>query len=177
MMMKFSKTFALTMVLGTATMAAQAEGLYVGGSLGETKLKRDNPAIGMTDTTDTAVKAYAGYSFNPNFSLEAGVARFGKFEGTTGDTKAHATYLDAVGLLPVVPNLSVLGRIGVYDAKLSNATLGADHTTGIKLGAGLQYDLSKTVSLRTEWERYGLQDFGGHHNRADVYTVGVNYKF
>lgn len=177
MMMKFSKPLALMALLGTATLAAHAEGLYVGGGLGETKLKHDNPAIGLTDSSDTAVKAYAGYSFNPNFSLETGVVRFGRFDGTTGSTRAHATYLDAVGLLPLASNFSALGRIGVYDAKLSNATLGADHTTGLKLGAGLQYDLSKTVSLRGEWERYRLQDFGGNTNRTDLYTVGVNYKF
>jgi OOP family OmpA-OmpF porin len=175
--MKFSKPFALTLLLGTATLAAHAEGLYVGGGLGETRMKNASPALGITDSSDTALKAYAGYSFNPNFSLEAGVVRFGKFAGTSGDTRARATYLDAVGLLPLAPNLSALGRLGLYDAKLSNPTLGADHSTGIKIGAGLQYDLSKTVSLRGEWERYHLGDLGDSKARGDLYTVGVNYRF
>jgi OOP family OmpA-OmpF porin len=175
--MKFSKPLALTIALGSASLAAHADGLYVGGGLGQTRLGSANPALGLTDSTDTAVKAYAGYSFNPNFSLETGVARFGKFDGTSGDTRAHAVTLDAVGLLPLGSNFSALGRLGVYDAKLSNATLGSQHTTGVHVGAGLQYDLSKTVSLRGEWERYGLKDLGGDKARADLYTIGVNYKF
>jgi OOP family OmpA-OmpF porin len=176
--MTFQRKLSIASALFAAVvLPAHAEGLYAGGALGESHLKSPDSALGVSDHSATAFKLYGGYSFTPNFSLETGYADLGRFAGTSGDTKAHALFLDGVGTLPLGNGFSALGRLGVYDAKLRNATLGSQSTTGLKLGAGVQYDLSKAMALRGEWERYRMNDFGSAKAKADLYTVGLNYRF
>ena len=45
-----------------------------------------------------------------------------------------------------------------------------------KVGAGVQYDFDKQLGLRGEWERYRFDALGSKTN-ADMYSVGLNYKF
>lgn len=170
-------TFALA---GTAqAQLASTPGYYIGGNVGQSHLKDDSPLGSDTDRSDTGYKFYGGYQFNPNFALELGYAGLGKFEAPSGDVKARGLYLDAVGLVPLAPQWSALGRIGVVEteAKISGSGLTVkDHDTGLKVGAGLQYDFNPSTALRGEWERYRV---GMDSVRSDVdqYSLGVVFKF
>ena len=41
---------------------------------------------------------------------------------------------------------------------------------------GVQYDFDKQLGVRGEWERYRFDALGSKSN-ADMYSVGLNYKF
>jgi len=186
------KSIARTLFSGGVLVAgalvaasARAEGLYVGGNVGGSDYRGD--AIGglSTDRSGTGYKLYGGYSFNPYFGLETGYADLGHFNGDGGRLRARGLFLDAVGSYPLGYNFSALGRIGMFTGRLSqdlnaNADGGPsdDHGSGTsyKLGAGLQYDLSKSVALRGEWERYRFDALDTKPG-VNLFSVGVNYRF
>jgi OOP family OmpA-OmpF porin len=150
---------------------------YVGLSVGQPDWRTDNLAgVSSGSNSGTGFKLYGGYAFNPNFALEAGGVSLGKLRGTGGDVKADGLYLDAVGMLPLNPQWSLLGRAGVVNSRVRSSTLGSERGTSGKLGLGVQYNLNANTSIRGEWERYGLKAFG-EKPKVDLYTVGVNVAF
>lgn len=159
-----------------ATAAVQAEGVVVGGSLGSSHFKGDEVGGLATDRSSTGLKLYGGYAFNPNLSLEAGYADLGKFRSAAGEVKANALFADVVGTLPLSNGFSALARAGVISGKLDSSLAGSDRGTGIKVGAGLQYDFDQNIGLRGEWERYRIDALGSKSN-TDLYSIGLNYKF
>ena len=173
------KTIANALVCASllAGVAAHAEGLSVGGSLANSRFQSDGIAgAAVNDRTSTGGKIYGGYQFTPNFGLEAGYARLGKFGTDAGDVKGDGYYLDGVGTLPLGNNFSLLGRLGAFRGKLKSDLAGSDSGTSYKVGAGVQYDFDKNLGLRGEWERYRFDALGTKSN-TDLYSVGVNYKF
>ena len=168
------------MAAGSAhAQLAATPGYYVGGNVSQSHLKDDSPLVPDTDRSDTGYKFYGGYQFTPNFALEAGYAGLGKFQAPSGDVKARGLYLDAVGTVPLAPQWSALGRVGVVDteSKISGSGLTVkDHDTGLKVGAGLQYDFSPSTALRGEWERYRV-GMDSVRTNVDQYSLGLVVKF
>lgn len=173
-MKKIANALLCVSMLGAA--AAHAEGLSIGGSLASTKWKGDDIGGLSTDKSATGGKIYGGYSFTPNFGLEAGYATFGKFKSAAGSLKADGFYADAVGTLPLGNGFSALGRVGVFNGKLDSSLGGDDRGTSYKVGAGVQYDFDPKLGIRGEWERYRFDALGTKSN-ADMVSVGLNYKF
>ena len=81
-----------------------------------------------------------------------------------------------LGTLPLGNGFSALGRVGLFNGKLDSSTAGSDRGTSYKVGAGVQYDFDKQIGVRGEWERYRFDALGSKSN-ADMYSVGLNYKF
>lgn len=162
-----------------AQTRALTDGLYLGLSLGESHLKAGASTLGLGDASDNAAKLYGGLQLTPHFAIELGRARLGRFGSSQGaaDLRAHANFIDGVGMLPLGRGFSVLGRLGLADASVSQDGSGSDRRTGIKLGTGLQYQLSPQMALRGEWERYRLDTLGGSRSNADQYTLGLLLRF
>jgi len=165
---------AAAMAVALAPLAAHAEGVYIGGNLGQGHWQ--DPVAGVqSGTTDLSGKIYGGYQFNPNFALEAGGAALGESKQASGTVKGNVGFVDAVGTLPLAPQWSAIGRVGVLRGKTDTSN-GNDYGNGLKVGLGAQYELTKTTSLVGEWERYKLDAFDSHPN-VDQYTVGVKAHF
>lgn len=169
------------LALAQAQQASSSDhGLYVGGNVGSSQRSGDSPLSGSIGKDDTAYKVYGGWEFHPNFAVEAGYTDLGKFSGSAGSLKSHGVYADLVGKLPLADRFSALGRVGVYDGHTTVRDVagpsGKDNETNLKYGAGLQYDLTKSASLRAEWERYRLGVIDDHTN-VNTYTVGANFRF
>jgi OOP family OmpA-OmpF porin len=155
------------------------EGYYLGGSLGQAHYKDGSPLSTPLDDADTGFKLNGGYRFNRQFSLELGYADLGHFKSDGGGLKVHGLYLDAVATLPIAPQWSALGRLGVFNSHSRLDDLGTstrDTRNTLKVGAGLQYDLTPQTALRGEWERYGAGAAGRTAN-TDLYSLGVQVKF
>lgn len=180
----------LTALAGAALLsfaaASHAEGLSIGASIGDARHSGDSLLGGYpADRSHFGGKLYGGYSFTPNFSLEAGYADLGRITSDAGRVRADSWFLDAVGSLPLGNDFSLLGRVGLIDGQLRRDLNGSqidgsasasERGTGYKLGAGLQYDFSKSTSLRAEWEHYRFKALDSTP-RTNLLTVGVNYKF
>ena len=168
---------ALAATLGAGWMnAAHAEGLYLGANLSAPDWRTPiNDTHG--DSKGAGVNLYGGVQLNRNVSVELGAMTLGHLDARDGaaDIKAHGGYLDLVGTVPLAPQLSAIGRIGYTRANFVSSA-GSDNGDGLKLGAGLQYDLSSRVALRGEWNRYRLDAYGSG-NQTDQYSLGVKVGF
>jgi OOP family OmpA-OmpF porin len=155
-----------------AALPAHAEGFYAGGSLGTTDWQADSIRGVPEDRSGAAGKLYGGWQFHPNFSLEAGAVTLGRFGP---DARANGAFVDGVGKWTFADRWLALGRLGVSSMRMK--ALGeTDRGTNLKVGLGVQYDLSQTTAVRGEWERYRLDTFGGKDD-ADMYSIGVQVAF
>jgi len=172
----FTKPLLGTLLLAGSVMAvsAHAEGFYGGASLGGQSYP-DRVNGNSTSGSALSAKLYGGYQVNPNLALEGGIAELGSVNSGSGKVDSYGTFIDAVGTMPLNPQWSLLGRVGVAHMTVNTPT-GDDGGNGLKVGLGVEYALSKTMAVRGEWERYQLTGFGSSPN-ADQYTVGLKLGF
>lgn len=161
----------------------------LGGGLTTTSIADRNRDIGY--------KLYGGYQFNPNFSMEGGYFDLGKFGFTAntspagtldGNIKVKGLNLDLVGTLPITEKFSAFGRGGVtyYQSKDSFSGTGvvgvsnpnpSKSGASYKFGVGLQYAFTPALAMRTEVERYRINDAVGNKGDIDLVSVGLVYRF
>lgn len=165
---------AAVLVLG-GIGAAHAEGPYVGGNLGTPDYSSTIDGVGGNGS-GVAGKLFGGYQFTPNFALEGGYFDLGHIDDGTGRVKLRGAYLDAVGLYEFAPKWSVLGRAGLAEGRFTSVG-GKDSSPALKLGAGIQYDLTDRVALRTEYERYRFTDAFDAKANVGVVSVGLKVAF
>lgn len=149
-----------------------------------------------TDEKDTAYKLFGGYQFNRNIAVEGGYFDLGKNSFNTtvpggtvrGESRVQGLNLDVVGTLPFTERLSALARVGVQHAWSKHTAGGTGvgalvpssskgDDGGMKLGFGLQYEMSPSVWVRGEVERYRIKNAVGQNNNVDVATVSLVFPF
>ncbi len=169
---------ATALALSGAWTAANAEndsGFYVGGGVGQFNVQIDDvddadDAIERLDDDDTAWKAFAGYRFNPYFSIEAAYIDFGgpsdsiDASGSSGDYKVEmsgfAPYI--IGTLPVGP-VELFAKVGYYfydvDLSVDLDDLGGDvfrsssSEEDLLYGAGVGMTFFEHLHARLEYEK------------------------
>lgn len=174
-------------------------------TIDDARINRSLVGAGFSSTTiedrdhDTGYKVFGGYQFNPNFAIEGGYFNLGQsgFTATTvpsgsliGDIKVQGVNLDLVGTLPITERLSVLGRVGANYAQTDGTfrTTGAAQAfnfnpspsardTNLKVGLGMEYAVTESLSWRAEVERYRINDAVGNKGDVDLYSVGLVYRF
>ena len=187
---------------------------YVGASFGASdadyssgELVSDLASLGWTinnpsvDDTDTAWKAYAGFSFNEYVALEGGFADLGKVETRFGATVApdeiDAILRDTYSIHPVLGDgwygavvlsypvspeqFSLTARAGFFgwesdiDVEVVQGGTGRvsdrDSGTDMLYGLGVEWHVNEQWTITGEWERYELKDW------VDVPSVGVKFRF
>ena len=161
----------------------------LGAGLATTNFDRDN--------SDTAYKLFGGYQFHPNFAVEAGYFNLGSF-GFTATTSPPGTLngrmwvqglnLDLVGKLPLTDRWSATARIGAQyahtrDRFRSTGVVGvqsptaSERDTSYKLGIGLQYEVSPSMFVRLDAERYRVKDAISNRRHVDLVTVSLVFPF
>jgi len=152
------------------------------------------------EDSDVGYKLLGGYKFNKNFAVEGGYFNLGEFGFTasyapastfTGNIKLQGLNLDAVGILPFTEKFSAFGRVGLIYSEGKDGFTGTGAGTAVaaadpnpkeseanyKYGVGLQYDLTRALSLRGEWERYRVNDSVGNKGDVDMLSVGLVFMF
>ena len=159
-----------------ATMAAaQAEGLYIGGNVSQPDYRASIGAING-GTGDTGYRLYGGYQFNRYFGLEGGYFDLGKVSNASGNANGRGFYLDGVGTFPISPSWSLLGSAGYSQARFKTSA-GDDSSPGFKLGAGVQYDFTKQVAMRLQYERTRYTDVFNEKLGVGQTSLGLKYGF
>jgi OOP family OmpA-OmpF porin len=106
----------------------------------------------------------------------------------TGDIKLKGFNLDAVLSVPFTERFSGFIRAGIVNAEAKDTFSGtglvtvtnpspSERGTHYKFGGGLQYDFTKSFSMRLEVERYRIPDAVGNKGDIDLASVGVLFKF
>jgi opacity protein-like surface antigen len=141
----------------------------VGASIGQADLDIDK---------DTAWKASIGYQINRTFAAEVGYTNLGEVSEGVGplSAEAEATAWEVIGIakFPVANQLSIYGLAGIAMAEVEGRVLGvsfSDDSTELTFGVGAQYDVSRNLGVRAQWQRYGADE------DIDVISVGVVFKF
>lgn len=149
---------------------AYAEGWYAGAGVGQAEYE------GLSDKP-TSMKLFLGYSFNPNAAVEFAYVDSGEATEDTflGDFKASADGVEVsvVGLLPVNSAVSFLGRLGLFnwDAEFElGGASASDSGTDLTYGLGVQFDISKAVALRGEYQVYDVDG-------DDIDNIGISALF
>lgn len=159
---------------------------YVGGSLGQSKMKLDCTGLSNCDDKDTAWRIFGGFQINRNFSAELGYSDLGKAKftapGVDGKFEASAFDLSAIGAWPIANEFSVFGRLGVYEGKVKVGGTGVissdKNKAGLTFGLGGQYDFNRNLGLRLEWQRYAKMDSGaGGKSDVDSFSIGALWRF
>jgi OmpA-OmpF porin, OOP family len=167
------KKIAVAGMLGAATMAmsvsafaqrAAETGWYVGASLGQADLGADK---------DTSWKISAGYQINRNFAAELGYIDFGEVSAAGITAASTGWELIGVGKYPFANQFSAYGLLGLVrgETKLSGAASGSDSSTELTFGLGAQYDFSRQLGVRAQWQRVNTDQ------EIDVLSIGVVWKF
>jgi OOP family OmpA-OmpF porin len=170
------------MVVASAIGASQAHaqsGFYLGGNVGQSHYKEQSPLTAPIDSANSGFKAYGGYQLTTGVAIEAGYADLGTFQAGVNSLKASGGFMDLVTTVPIAPQLSALARGGAFDNRSTLINQGQSRLEKglmLKVGAGVQYELSPNTALRGEWERYGAR-VNSQTANTDLYSLGVVVKF
>ena len=181
------------LLLALPAAAQNLGGFYIGGGLGQSDAKDACDGIGgpgvSCDSEDTAWRLFGGYQLSPNVAFELGYAELGEVSATTpggsASAEAWAFELSALGMLPLAERFSLYGKAGLYYAEVDSRSSGvlgsfsaSEDNSDFTFGAGVQFDMTRNVALRGEWQRY--MDMGGGEageSDFDMLSVNVLYRF
>lgn len=181
---------ALSLILVAPALAfaqpASAPGAYIGGGIGKsTMLDADTTFLGVTtDNTDSAVKLFWGFMFNPNFGIELDYIDFGSFLGSSPSETWSPTGFNfsMVGVVPVpsqYSNFSLFGKVGANSWNVDDSvpSLGGTLSTSgtdLSYGVGAQLDFNPNVSANVQWERFNNVGDPSSTGRSDLRLVTLN---
>ena len=163
---------------------------FIGASAGQSTFDISCPAGSSCDDTDTAYKIYGGLEVNEYISMEVGYADLGETSvtgATTGTAEVNGMTLAMVGTFAVSPSITLIGRGGmnILNLEVNGPIAGTptnnegDTDVAWSLGLGAQYNFTKSVGLRVEYERFfdvGDEDTTGETD-VDLISAGIVYKF
>jgi opacity protein-like surface antigen len=178
-MMKYRLMGMLLLLASTNALAAGESKWYAAFDYGQGNL-RDACPPAQCKPTDTAMRIGGGYSFSPYLGTELGYGNFGtaSFHGQ-GQTKVSGWVLSGIAGIPF-DKFAVYAKLNIVRAETKNTTNQTQTTTNaVGLGAIVQYNLSKSLGVRLQYD-----DLGRHGDRnttgeswVDMVTLGATYRF
>ncbi len=154
------------------------------------------PNAFTSERQDTAYKLFSGYQFSKNFGVELGYFNLGKFTYSTsmptgtlnGRYETEGINVDLVGTFPFSPKWSALGRVGAHHAITRDGFSGPGFVAGtsndnsqrannMKVGLGLQYEITPSVLVRAEAERFRVKDGVGNNGDVNYYSMSLVFPF
>ncbi|MBW8329865.1 MAG: outer membrane beta-barrel protein [Thiobacillus sp.] len=160
---------------------------FVGASVGQATSDISCPAGTSCDDSDLAWKLFGGLEVNEYISMEFGYVDMGEVEYTgaqTGVREVNGVTMRLIGSYALNPSFTLTGSGGlnILNADVKGTTNAEDTDVAWSVGLGAQYNFTKSVGLRMEWERFfevGSSDFNGGTGEADIdlITAGVVFKF
>jgi hypothetical protein len=179
---------AALLMIASAALADNREGLYVGVGLGDFSTDVDNVSnVGDLadanidfDDDGNASKVFAGWRFNRFFAAQLDYVDFGEANAAIDalNLSAEATGFtpSLVGTLPVGP-LELFARAGMifYDVKVRNngSAFIDDSGNDPVYGAGLGITVLQRLSLRAEYEKIEISDLAD----ADAVWLTAAWRF
>ena len=183
MKIRHNVAVAATLLLFALPISAQADGVFIGGSIGTASLDDDFDGLAVDDSS-TAYRLVVGWRFNDYFALEGGYHNFGDFEQTfdiagvpnTVVLSADGFTLGATGAIPFGERFSLMGRAGMFfwngNAEINNVSQATPEDSNLYLGAGLRFQITEKVQVTGDWTRYDLEG-----TNSGVFSIGLEYQF
>lgn len=165
---------ALPLQAADSPLRANA-GFSLGGGAGTNSLNGDDYTGDGNDVDDTQVsyKGLAALRLNHVVSLEAQYVDFGTAEDGGNRVKAHGVTAGGVFDVPMTRYVHPYGKAGALfwdsDGQFSNVRR-SDDGIDFTYGAGVRFLLGRHFDVRTEYERFEL-------NNNDVHTISGMLQF
>lgn len=153
---------AVAMTVSAGVLAQQSmatvPSFYAGLDVGQTD-------VGPQD--DTGFKIFGGYQFHRNIAAELG---YGLLFDKSG-VELTSIEAVAVGIFPLANQFSLIGKLGfaMLEAKGPG---GSNDDTELTYGIGAQYDLTRNLGFRLQWQRYDTNP-----EDVDFISLGVVWRF
>lgn len=204
--------------LGLVSPAAYAvngnagTGLYLGGAISfshasDLGAKIDSALASQGYHSSSSADSWStngglrlGYQFTPNFALEGTYDRVGNMgvqstlsspmaDTAMGNWKSYGLGLHALGIVPIDPQWSVYGRLGVEQWHTSlnltsnvggpTSLSNSDNSTSLALGAGVSYALTRNVDATAELIHYTHVGDPSSTGRTGLnqFSLGLRYHF
>ena len=154
----------LVSMLGAVAMAVSAGALaqatvphfYIGAEVGQA----DN------SVDDTGFKFLGGYQFHKNIAAEIAYGML------IDKDNVEVTTIEAVavGIFPLTPNISLLGKLGFAQVDVEVPGGGTDDIE-LTYGFGVQWDFMRNLGARVGWQRYDAD------SEVDYLNVGIVWRF
>lgn len=140
---------------------------------------------------ERSLRLKLGYQYSRYFSVESEVdatrPAMDPFASPANLTSAFRSTSYGVGTIATLPvwRFSFYGRMGAYRGDPRNSF--ASYSTSLvdngmrsrwRYGLGMRYDITKSIDVRAEMERYSLM--GGavaSEPESDVFSVGLSWRF
>ena len=124
--------------------------------------------VGQADNTadDTGFKILGGYHFHKNIAAELAYGMLIDKDNVEVNTIEAV----AVGIFPLTPNISLLGKLGFAQVDVETPG-GSSDDIELTYGFGVQWDLTRNLGLRAGWQRYDAEA------EVDYINVGVVWRF
>lgn len=191
-MKKIFAAATLAMFMATPTFAADNSGKFYGaidyGTLAIANYWYENPG---------SLSVSAGYHFSPIWAVEGGYTSISESNHTSANGTGADTYSQsmwnavAVGTYAVNDNFELFAKLGLgmVSAKLAVtgtttlngvANTSSTATTGsVIYGIGAQYNVSKQVGIRAQYESLGKSTYNSSYTGLDLTraSVGLVYNF
>jgi len=198
--MKRTLLLILFVSLFTACSYAGDQSWYIGGSIGQTDFDSGVTNLTGTakmDEEDTGYTFFVGLKATDNVAFEVSYADFGEFSlsGNNGDNftiageawaftannvniamESSGFTFSVLGSLPVHERIAPFARLGVniweMKAASDSTTAGSleDDGTDIYYGGGIDFEVIKSISIRTEYSQYLFDD-----DDLSMLSVGLIY--
>ena len=153
-----------------------SEAFYIGGGIGYERVESEDFTGGDTfEDERVSYKGVLGVRANEVVSLEAQYIDFGTAKGGGNRVDAHGVTAGIVLHAPVFTSVHPYGKAGALFWDADSSTLGfngSDNGTDFTYGAGLRFAASKHMDLRTEYERFELDE-----TDVDNVSVMLQYNF
>lgn len=194
MRMQFLAKIAMAGLIAAYPFASMANDWYAGIGLGQSENKTrlsklGGPGfIGTVDNEDSVVKIFGGYRLWDEYvAVEMSYADLGKITatGTSGGSASTGTHeiktftVGLTGRIPITDPLGVIIHLGFSRnaSKLNTTIGGASAFAGATDfepygGLGAQYEFSKTIGARVEFERFVVDSYD-----INLFSAGILYRF
>jgi OOP family OmpA-OmpF porin len=185
----------LSIAIATPAFADNGSGIYAALDYQNVSFGGLNDGGSTNFPSPGAFRLAGGYHFSQNFGVEAGYSMIGdstiQYTGASAKIAATSLQLAAVGTFPISNSFDLFGKLGLVSNSLKLSGTGAysalstDNTSSnVLLGIGAQYNISKQVGIRVEYEDLGKTDVKSNLNSAyassakmTAFSVGVVYNF
>lgn len=148
-------------------MDSAETGLYLGGGIGYNRVESNDFPNDDDELEDDHVgyKGIVGFRLGGVFSIEGQYIDFGTSENGDNEVEADGWTVGVVAALPIFEAINPYAKAGVlmWDADGrtglgTQLTSGSDDGTDFTYGLGLRFNLTDSLALRTEYERFALDE-------------------
>ncbi|MFZ5523617.1 MAG: outer membrane beta-barrel protein [Pseudomonadota bacterium] len=158
--MKVIVTVALFSAFVAAPAVAADTGFYFGAKFGSVNYGYAN----VSNNSQAGYGLLGGYTVNDYFAVEAEFNRLGGFDSTTGTVKGRSFGFSGVGSLPLSPEFSLFGKMGISSSTLDDTakpgyTENFTYTnTGLSIGFGGKFNIGNDAGILFGFDSYPVGD-------------------